>query len=71
MNTIKKILGIVWIALAIAVAYFSIGIFGGKLTSDKQEDLVFGIIIFFVLLPLIVSGLAIFGWYSIKNEYDE
>ena len=71
MNTIKKFLGIVWIALAIAVAYFSIGIFGGKLTSDKQEDLVFGIIIFFVLLPLIVTGLTIFGWYAITNEYED
>ncbi|MEC4048385.1 hypothetical protein OX284_003005 [Flavobacterium sp. SUN046] len=71
MNTIKKILGIAWIALAIAVAYFSIGIFGGKLTSDKQEDLVFGIIIFFVLLPLIVTGLTIFGWYAITNEYED
>ena len=37
MNTIKKYLGIVWIALAIAVAYYAIGIFGGRLTSGKQD----------------------------------
>lgn len=71
MNTIKKILGIVWIALAIAVAYYAIGIFGGKLTSGKQDDLVFGIIIFFILLPLIVTGLTIFGWYALTNEYED
>ncbi|MBF6642100.1 hypothetical protein IVB69_11460 [Flavobacterium sp. J49] len=71
MNTVKKILGIVWIALAIAVAYYAIGIFGGKLTSGKQDDLVFGIIIFFVLLPLIVTGLTIFGWYALTNEYED
>ena len=71
MNALKKYLGIVWIALAIAVAYLSIGIFGYKLTSGKQEDLVFGIIIFFILLPLIVTGLTIFGWYAITDEYEE
>ncbi|WP_333878309.1 DUF6814 family protein [Flavobacterium sp.] len=71
MNTLKKILGIVWIALAIAVAYYAIGIFGDKLTSGKQDDLVFGIIIFFILLPLIVTGLTIFGWYALTNEYED
>lgn len=71
MNTIKKYLGIVWILLAAAVAYYSIGIFGGKLTSGKQDDLVFGIIIFFILLPLVVSGLLIFGYYSLTDEYED
>ncbi|WMW78752.1 hypothetical protein RF683_04730 [Flavobacterium sp. 20NA77.7] len=71
MNSIKKYLGIVWILLAVAVAYYSIDIFGGKLTSGKQEDLVFGIIIFFVLLPLVVSGLLIFGYYAVTDEYED
>ncbi len=71
MNAIKKYLGIVWMALAGAVAYYSYEIFGGKFSTGKQEDLVFAIIIFFVLLPLIVSGLAIFGWYSLQNEYED
>jgi hypothetical protein len=71
MNALKKYLGIVWIALAASCCLLSIGIFGGKLTSGKQDDLVFGIIIFFILLPLIVTGLTIFGWYSLTNEYDE
>lgn len=71
MNTLKKYLGIVWIALAVAVMYYSVDIFGGKLSSGKQEDLVFGIIIFFILLPMIVTGLTIFGWYAITNEYED
>jgi hypothetical protein len=71
MNAIKKYIGIVWIALAAVVAYYSIGIFGSKLTSGKQDDLVFGIIIFFVLLPLVVTGLTIFGWYAMTNEYED
>ena len=71
MNAIKKYIGIVWIALAAVVAYYSIGIFESKLTSGKQDDLVFGIIIFFVLLPLVVTGLTIFGWYAMTNEYED
>jgi len=71
MNAIKKYIGIIWIVLAAVVAYYSIGIFGSKLTSGKQDDLVFGIIIFFVLLPLVVTGLTIFGWYAMTNEYED
>lgn len=71
MNTIKKFLGVVWILLAFATAYYCIDIFGGKLTSGKQDDLVFGIIVFFILMPLIVAGLCIFGYYALKDEYAD
>lgn len=72
MNAIKRILGIVWLALALAAAYFCIFIFGlPKLETGKQEDLVFGIIILFILTPLIVLGLGTFGFYALKGEYDQ
>jgi len=62
MNGLKKILGILWIAIAVIVGYFGITVLGiPKITSGKQEDLVFGIIIFFVLMPIISGGMAIFG----------
>ena len=65
-------LGILWIALAVAAAYFCIFIFGlPKFSTGKQDDLVFGIIILFVLTPLVVFGLATFGYYAIKGEYDK
>ena len=71
MDAIKKILGIVWLALAAAVAYFGLTVLGiPKSTSGKQEDLVFGIIIVFVLMPIVVGGLAVFGWYSLNGEYS-
>ena len=71
MNAIRKILGVVWIALAIAIAYYGFTVLGyPKLTSGKQDDLVFGIIIVFILLPLVVIGLLIFGKYALQNEYD-
>lgn len=71
MNLLKRILGVIWLALAIAAAYFCVFVFGlPKLNSGKQEDLVFGIIILFILTPLIVVGLGIFGYYALKGQYD-
>ena len=71
MKALKRILGVLWIALAVAAAYFCIFQYGlPKFTSGKQEDLVFGIIILFILTPLIVLGLGIFGYYAVKGEYD-
>jgi hypothetical protein len=72
MNALKRFLGIVWLALAAAAAYFCIFEFGyPKFVSGKQEDLVFGIIILFVLTPLIVLGLGAFGYFALLGEYDE
>jgi uncharacterized membrane protein len=72
MDQLKRALGMVWIALAIAAAYFCIFEFGlPRLTSGKQEDLVFGIIIIFILTPLIVIGLGTFGYYALMGEYDD
>lgn len=72
MDSIKKILGIVWLLLAATVLYFGLTVFGlPKLTSDHQEDLVFGIIIVFILLPIVVGGLGVFGWYALQGEYSK
>jgi len=71
MNSIKKILGIVWILLGLATAYFGIFELGiPKFASGNQEDLVFGIIIMIVLTPIITGGLLIFGKYALSGEYD-
>lgn len=62
MDALKKILGIVWILLALVVLYFGLTVMGiPKLSSGKQEDLVFGIIIVSILLPIVAGGLAVFG----------
>lgn len=72
MNGLKKILGILWIAVALVVGYFGITVLGiPKISSGKQEDLVFGIIILFVLMPIISGGMAIFGYYSLTGEYSD
>lgn len=72
MNRLKKIFGIIWILMALAVGYFGITVLGiPKITSGKQEDLVFGIIILFVLMPIISGGLGIFGYYALTGEYSD
>lgn len=71
MNAIRKFLGVLWIALGLVVGYFGLTVLGvPKLASGKQEDLVFGIIICFILLPIVVGGLLIFGVYALQSEYD-
>lgn len=72
MNSIKKILGVVWLILAVVVAYLGLTVFGiPKIMSDKQEDNVFGWIILTILMPIIVGGLGMFGWYSLTGEYSD
>ena len=72
MENIKKVLGFLWIILACIAAYFSLFHFGiPKLSTGKQEDLVFGLIIVFILTPIISLGLGIFGYYALKGEYNE
>lgn len=71
MNGIRKILGIVWILLALATAYFGVFILGiPKLTSGKPDDYIFGGIIMIILTPIITGGLLIFGKYAFSGEYD-
>ncbi len=72
MDTIKKILGVVWMVIAAVILYFGLTVMGiPKLNSGKQEDLVFGIIIVFILLPIVVGGMGVFGWYALKGEYSQ
>ena len=73
MNKLKRLLGLVWILLALACAYFGVTDFGlPKVMHPKgNDDLVFGIIILFVLMPIIVGGLLKFGIYALQGLYDE
>ena len=72
MNIIKRYLGAVWIVLGLAIGYFNIFRFGlPKIASGNQEDLVFGMIIMFVITPIISGGLLVFGKYALEGAYNE
>lgn len=72
MNTIKKFLGIIWILVALFAGYYLLEEQSiPKFKTGKTEDLIPAIIYTFILLPIIVGGLGIFGWYSFKGEYSD
>ncbi|HEX8355959.1 MAG TPA: hypothetical protein VF610_01035 [Segetibacter sp.] len=72
MNKIKRILGIVWIFLGLAGGYYLIVNQAiPKFTSNNGEDIIPAIIYAFILMPIIVGGLLIFGKYALQGEYDE
>lgn len=71
MNLIKKYAGFLWIALGLYAGYILIITQAiPKFSSDKPEDLIPAIIYAFVLTPIIVGGLVIFGVYALQNQYD-
>lgn len=71
MNTIRRVLGIVWILIGLAAGYYLIVNQAiPKFQSPKTEDLIPAIIYAFVLTPIIVGGLSIFGYYALQNEYE-
>lgn len=75
MNTIKKILGLVWIILAPTAVIFMF-----QQAIEKTHAAAEGIartntalqwgIILFIFIP-ICTGLAIFGYYAFKDEYKK
>ena len=71
LNKLKKWMGIVWMMLGLAAAYFGIFQLGmPKISSGKQEDLIFGIIMMIIITPIASIGLIIFGKYAWDGEYN-
>jgi fatty acid desaturase len=72
MDQLKRILGLVWIVIAIAsIIILVTGAFqnidvNGK--SDIQKPLPW-VIIISIFTPIAI-GMVIFGWYAWKGEYD-
>ncbi|MEP7233272.1 MAG: MFS transporter [Ginsengibacter sp.] len=72
LNTIKRYAGVIWILLGIASAWFGVVTIGlPKINSGTQDDLIFGIIILFIITPVASIGLMLFGKYALQGEYDE
>ncbi|MFC4263266.1 DUF6814 family protein [Ferruginibacter yonginensis] len=70
MDAIKKIAGILWIAIGVYAGYILIVTQAiPKFQSDKPEDLIPAIIYAFVLTPIIVGGLVTFGVYALQGLY--
>lgn len=72
MNTIKKILGVIWLLLGPVVIYFlvqgAITHIDAKGTKDINNPVIW-VIIITIFTPIAV-GLMIFGYYALKGEYE-
>jgi len=72
MNSLKKILGIVWLLLAPIVIYFLVSGAITHIDPAGKKDInnpVIWVIIILIFTPIAI-GLMIFGWYAIRGEYD-
>lgn len=70
MNAVKKFLGVVWLALGAFAGYDRVMDSMKKISSAKLDDNIFGYVILFVLTPMIVGSLVLFGVYCLRGEYD-
>lgn len=71
MNAIKRALGIVWFCAGPAVLSFLIyeAVKKNSLPTSTSNDMLQWSIIIGIFLPIAV-GLMIFGFYSMKGDYD-
>jgi hypothetical protein len=73
MNSIKKLLGIVWMLLAPAIVIFLFWQAAEKISmasaATKSNVTLQWIIILIIFFPICI-GLFIFGYYAIKGYYE-
>jgi thiol:disulfide interchange protein len=74
MNTVKKILGLVWMLLAPWIIWFlasqAIQKIGQANALTKSNVTLQWVIILTIFTPICI-GFFIFGYYSFKAEYDQ
>ena len=70
MNNIKRITGILWIAMGLAAIYFMVS---HASTEIAKKPILDTKMFWYIIIPIftpIMLGLCLFGWYAIKGEYD-
>ncbi|MBC7629537.1 DUF6814 family protein [Ferruginibacter sp.] len=73
MNQLKKVMGVLWMILAPVVIYFLVMGAVHNIDSAGTKDInkpIPWIIIIAIFTPIAI-GLMIFGFYSVKGEYDK
>jgi len=70
MNTIKRILGIVWIILGPLVLFYLVKTAAAEIAKKPVLDTWIEWGIFIVVFIPIAIGLVLFGYYALKGEYE-
>lgn len=71
MNIIKRILGVVWIAIGLFAVYYLIVNQAIVLWEKGGENYIPAVIYTVVLCPIIAGALGYFGYYSLTGEFDD
>jgi hypothetical protein len=75
MNSLKRLAGILWIALGAIVIYLLFAQAGTEIAEAHLgkrpllDTQMFWYIIIPIFLPIMI-GLLLFGWFALKGEYD-
>lgn len=71
LNPLKKFLGLLWMLLGAASAYFGIFELGiPKVSSGHPDDLIFGLIAMLIITPVASIGLFLFGKHAWQGSYS-
>ena len=73
MNLLKRIMGVFWLIIAPVVIYFLVAGAIHNIDSAGTKDInkpIPWIIIIAIFTPIAI-GLMVFGYYSLKGEYDK
>jgi formate hydrogenlyase subunit 3/multisubunit Na+/H+ antiporter MnhD subunit len=70
MNQLKRYLGIIWMALAPITVFFLIKTAISEISLKPNIDTKIQWGVFVVIFIPIAIGLAIFGYYAFRGEYD-
>jgi len=66
---IKRLMGVVWIALGLYLAYDRVNDSLVKISSVTLSDNIFGWVMLCVLTPIVAFSLVAFGYLSIMGDY--
>ena len=70
MNTLKKMLGIVWLLLGPAAVLFLLYEGYHRIMEKPTQDVYLPWIIIIVIFTPIAAGMMLFGYYAMKGEYN-
>ncbi len=70
MNTIKKTAGLLWILLAPLAIFFLVRTAAHEISAKPGLDTKIQWLVFIIIFIPIAIGLAIFGYYAWKGEYN-
>ena len=71
MNQVKRIAGIIWMALSIVAYGILLKTTISQINAKPTTDTIVQWSIFAIIFLPIAIGLLIFGWLALKGDYDQ